>query len=118
MKIQKNYALRFVSSVASLNPEKVGFEVQLNDRNIKDYDSTRVFSQITENVEGSINTPDVREVFDNNASDYFFTLKIGNVPADATGTIKVTPYWIPNGSEEKVYGKTVSYNIEELLNNQ
>ncbi len=110
-----NYAFRFVSSVASLNPEKVGFEVQLNDGNVKTYESTKVFAQITENVEGATYTPDVREVFNNNASDYFFTLKINGIPTDATGTIKVRPYWIPNGSTVKVYGERVEYDVATLL---
>lgn len=123
LKVQKkfyedsnNYAFRFVSSVASLNPKKVGFEIQLNEGNIKDVSSTQVFTVITENGANGTKEPDVRDVFKNNASKYFFTLKLGGIPVDATGTIKIRPYWIPNSSEEKVYGEYKVYDVAELLN--
>ena len=122
LKVQKkfyedsnNYAFRFVSSVASLNPEKVGFEIQLNEGNVKDVNSTQVFTVITENGANGTKEPDVRDVFKNNASKYFFTLKLGGIPVDATGTIKIRPYWIPNSSEEKVYGEYKVYDVAELL---
>ena len=122
LKVQKkyyedsnDYAFRFVSSVASLNPKKVGFEISLNDRAVKDVSSTQVFTVITENGDDGVNEPDVRDVFKNNASKYFFTLKLGGIPTNATGTIKIRPYWIPNGSEEKVYGDYETYDVAELL---
>lgn len=104
-----NYTVRFVSSVASLNLDEVGFDVALSNGKTANAKSTTVYTSIS--AENDFVNPTIF----NEASQYFYTFKLTNIPYDQKDlTITVTPYWYTNGV--KVNGRTASYNLETLFN--
>ena len=115
--------VRFVSSVASLNLEKVGFKVELingGNGSVKKLETTKVYNQIVANEDGETIFKKPELVFDNDASKHFFVAKLNNIPASAkTQSIKVTPYWLPLGYEdtEENYVEGVSriFVVQELF---
>lgn len=113
------YTIRFVSSVASLTPMKVGFDVQKNSGNVKTFESKKVYGKVLESVGGRSVMVEPRIIFDNNASDYFFTFKVTGVPSDIKDdqTITITPYWYVNSMEgaQKVTGTATTYKIVDII---
>lgn len=117
------YSVRFVSSVASLNPEKVGFKITLSNGTpdktaTLTQDTTTVFENISEKTSGDTLYSNASEVFGNNQSQYFFTTTltgIENTDEVKAYTIEVTPYWVVDGTT--VYGQTGFYKIADLVAN-
>lgn len=108
------YSIRFVSSVASLNAKKVGFKLQKNSGTPKEYTNGDVYTILNQNVNGVKQELYARDVFDNQVSNYFSTFKLNGIPANATGTLYVTPFWeLDNG--DKFYGATVEYDIATVI---
>lgn len=113
------YSIRFVSSVASTNPDKVGFKVTVSDgtpgnTKTKELETTTVFEVIAEKTSGDTIYSNASAIF-NKESQFFFTANIINV-ADTDEvkayTIEVTPYWVVDGTT--VYGQTGFYKIADL----
>lgn len=110
------YTIRFVSSVASLTPSKVGFDVQKNSGTVRTFESNRVYGKVLESVGGTAVVVEPRTVFENNASDYFFTFKVTGIPSsiDENQTITVSPYWYASNGT-KVSGASKTYVITEVI---
>lgn len=108
-KVGDNYTVRFVSSVASLNLDEVGFDVTLSNGKTGNAKSNTVYTSIS--AENDFVNPTIF----NEASQYFYTFKLTNIPADQKDlTIDVTPYWYTNGV--KVNGRAATYKLETLFN--
>ena len=110
------YKLRFVTSVASLNPEECGFEFVIkNGESVfkeKTIDCSTVYNTISEGD----SFVEANDVFNNSASTYFATFSISNIPTDVENyTITLKPYWIPYGDTNKVYGVEKTYTLGDLF---
>lgn len=106
----KIYA-KFVSSVPSLNLNKVKFKVQTSNSVVQEKESNKVYTELNTNYGTDITTP--TEAFNNEASEYFFTLKLNGIPNDYAGTITVTPCWQPHEEEVWVEGVSRTFKVSE-----
>lgn len=114
---EEHYKLRFVTSVASLNPEECGFEyIIYTDEGTEFKNSFVDCSTVFTRIQAEDSFVDVKEVFNNNASEYFATFTISNVPNDVNNyTITLKPYWIPYKGSQKVYGVEKNYTLGDLF---
>ena len=98
-------ALRFVSTIDSLNYQRVGFIFSgtygTKEITLKDKESTTVYEHLNAGSSSVI----ASTAFDNTDSKYFFTYTIRNMDASTHSTWTVTPYYVTlNGT--KVMGTT------------
>ena len=83
----------------------------------------KVLTTINETIGSNTVASKPFEVFDNGEMNYFYTLKINNVPnADKfseSDTIEITPFWTYYSSnadsQERLVGTTKVYNLQKLL---
>ena len=102
---------RFVSSVPSINLEELKFKITVGERT-REFDSiTKVYKTIYSDFGHQVNEPNV--VFENDASKYFFAVKLNKIPATFDGTITVTPCWRPIGEDEFVEGMSRTFVVNE-----
>ncbi len=110
------YTIRFVSSVASLNLEEVGFEISKNNGNAKTISTTKVYNQIIETISNTPLFTNPSQVFNNTESQHFFVAKVKGIKElNANDTITITPFWIPHGSDKKVKGTTRTETLKTFM---
>ncbi len=110
------YKLRFVTSVASLNPEACGFEYVIMNGETEFASSYKDCSTVFTSIKAEDSFVDPKVVFENEVSEYFATFSLVNVPSTVGSyTITLKPYWIPYGSTEKVYGVEKTYTLQTLF---
>lgn len=104
-------ALRFVSTIDSLNYQTVGFVFSgtygTKEIELKDKESSTVYNKLGAGS-GAV-TP--TNAFENTDSKYFFTYTIRNMDASTHSTWTVTPYYVTLGGI-KVMGTTKSFNSD------
>ncbi len=97
--------VRFVATVPSLNPDKAGFLVTLNNG-----ETTQTIDRVTTTVYNTIGSKVGDKTYFNNpqwtynscAANYFFALAITDIPTAIEGaSITVQAYWLPHGVEDK-----------------
>ena len=116
--------VRFITSIPSVNLEKLKFKVEVlypnGDRKAKDVKTNRVFGSI---VAKGVSISDAAKVFDNTVSTHFAICKLDNISKDLandeTIKIRVTPYWLPYGSSDEtenyVEGKLREFTVKQLF---
>ena len=104
-------AVRFVSTVDSLDYETVGFKVAFNGKEITSR-STNVYTSLT-GANGTVEYTYSPTIF-GSTSAYFFALTIKNVPNSYfDSAFEVTPYWITMDGTT-VYGVERDVVISEI----
>ena len=89
--------IRFVTTVDSLDYQKMGFKIIISDREgVKDRDSRTVYRQLYQIGETSEDALDVISPKSfSEASTFFYTYSFWNIPDTSFGTeFTVTPYWV------------------------
>lgn len=82
---------RFVTTVDSLDYQNIGFEITVGT-NTRTLSSTSVYKRITASADGV--AFEYEPTVFSEASEYFYTYTIKNIPKDSFGTeIKVAAYW-------------------------
>lgn len=106
--------MRFITSVDSLNYQKVGFEITIGNKTTV-MESNKVYKELYAANGGDVILNNPSSTFKNKESEYFMTCRVNNIPKAHFGTsIKATPYWITkDGTVVKGTGvsKTVSEGI-------
>ena len=121
--VDGNANVRFVSSVASANLEKVRFKIEVvSDSGTKTGNvyTKKVYERIVANEGAEVIFKEPQSVFENDASKYFFVAKLNNIPSTASAqTVNVTPYWLPFGAEDKegnyIKGATRSFKVQDFF---
>lgn len=108
--------IRFLTSVDSLNYQKIGFDIKYGKK-ILHHESQKVLKTIYGSDGKTISAKNPTEVFKNNISRSFMSLEMNGVPQNAYNLeFEVTPYWITqNGT--KVYGKTLTTTVNDNIIN-
>lgn len=130
VKAQSAYAddgdlnVRFITSIPSVNLEKLKFKVEVLKSGVldkaKEVKTNRVFGSI---VADGVSISDAASVFDNTISTHFAICKLNNISKelanDESTVIRVTPYWLPYGysdnAENYVEGKVREFTTKELF---
>lgn len=93
-------AIRFVTSVDTLNYSSIGFKIKRGSGDEEDRASNKVYQQLYATGEAEDGTAKTdkyspSDLFNANASTYFKTWTYNKVPSSAYGIeITVTPYWV------------------------
>ena len=116
--------VRFISSVASGNLEKVRFKIEIINENnsvtkMNNIYTTKAYGEI---IADGVQITSASNVFDNSASTYFVACKLNNIPSSAASSkVRVTPYWLPNGyadaEENYVEGVSRTFTVQEFFDN-
>lgn len=118
--------VRFVTSVASTNLERLRFKVEIIKPDgliVENFvETNRVFGTI---VADNVRIEKAADVFGNNSSKYFAVCKLNNIPRSAAqnGTkVRVTPYWAPSNVAEGDYdnyieGISRTFNVQDFFTN-
>ena len=125
---ERRVNVRFVSSVPSANLDKLKFIVEVLDENgevsrTATINTTKVYKEIASKNEGKVYFQSPKDIFDNEASKYFFIGKLNNIPiSDPNLKIRVTPCWQSYGYDELgqenfTVGEYREFTVEEFVNN-
>ncbi len=110
--LRNTAAIRFVTTVDSLQYQNVGFKIKLNNT-VRETSSDTVYSGIYGWVNDEANLIKPDEAFCS-ISKYFSTSVLYNIPRSAFRTdIEVTPYWVTLDGT-KVYGTAKNYSVAGL----
>ncbi len=113
--ISQSASIRFVTTVDSLDYQKVGFDIAVNGRTVSKETETvyRKLIGIDANGNSQEMSPDTEF---SEKSRYFATYPIYNIPRSAfSDTITVTPYW-ETLDGTKVSGTSKEYRVRDLIN--
>lgn len=103
--------IRFISTVDTLDYQKVGFYITIEGRELQTVSSTTAYERLYANREGEIDT--ITPGIFSKDSTFFFTYAYWNVPNKNFDTnFEVTPYWVTHDGTV-VVGTTLNRTIRE-----
>lgn len=109
--------MRFITSVDSLNYQKVGFYITIGSKTIS-VASNKVYKELYAANGKDVLLKNPNSTFENDKSEYFMTYRLNNIPNEYFRTaIKVTPYWITKDGT-MVKGAEASKTVVDGINNK